>query len=43
MKQPLVSPLDRNATPQAEEMAQFYEETLGFTPNSLFTMMLNPL
>jgi len=32
MKQPLVSPLDRNATPQAEEMARFYEETLGFTP-----------
>ena len=42
MKQPLVSPLDRNATPQAEEMALFYEETLGFTPNSLFTMMHRP-
>ena len=42
MKQPLVSPLDRNATPQAEEMARFYEETLGFTPNSLFTMMHRP-
>ena len=42
MKQPLVSPLDRNATPQAEEMAQFYQETLGFTPNSLFTMMHRP-
>ena len=42
MKQPLVSPLDRNATPQAEEMACFYEETLGFTPNSLFTMMHRP-
>lgn len=42
MKQPLVSPLDRNATPQAEEMARFYEETLGFTPNSLFIMMHRP-
>lgn len=42
MKQPLVTPLDRNATPQAEEMARFYEETLGFTPNSLFTMMHRP-
>ncbi len=42
MKQPLVSPLDRNSTPQAEEMARFYEETLGFTPNSLFTMMHRP-
>ena len=35
MKQPLVQPLDRNATPQAQKMASFYEETLGFTPNSL--------
>ena len=42
MKQPLVQPLDRNATPQAQKMASFYEETLGFTPNSLFTMMHRP-
>ena len=42
MKQPLVNPLDRNATPEATEMAKFYEETLGFTPNSLFTMMHRP-
>lgn len=42
MKKPLVAPLDRNATPQAKEMADFYEETLGFTPNSLFTMMHRP-
>lgn len=42
MKQPLVSPLDRNATKEAQEMADFYEETLGFTPNSLFTMMHRP-
>lgn len=42
MKQPLVTPLDRNATPQAQEMANFYQETLGFTPNSLFTMMHRP-
>jgi uncharacterized peroxidase-related enzyme len=42
MKQPLVNPLDRNATSQAKEMADFYEETLGFTPNSLFTMMHRP-
>lgn len=42
MKQPLVTPLDRNATPQAKKMADFYEETLGFTPNSLFTMMHRP-
>lgn len=42
MKQPLVAPLDRNATKEAEEMAKFYDETLGFTPNSLFTMMHRP-
>ena len=42
MKQPLVKPLDRKATAQADEMASFYEETLGFTPNSLFTMMHRP-
>ena len=42
MKQPLVTPLDRDATPQAAKMANFYDETLGFTPNSLFTMMYRP-
>tara|TARA_B100000575_G_scaffold247986_1_gene213737 strand:+ start:3754 stop:4353 length:600 start_codon:yes stop_codon:yes gene_type:complete len=42
MKKPLVSPLDRNSTTQAKEMAVFYDETLGFTPNSLFTMMHRP-
>ena len=42
MKRPLVHPLDRNANKEAEEMATFYEETLGFTPNSLFTMMHRP-
>ena len=42
MKQPLVSPLDRNANKAAQEMAAFYQETLGFTPNSLFTMMHRP-
>ena len=42
MKEPLVKPLDRNATQEAAEMASFYDETLGFTPNSLFTMMHRP-
>ena len=42
MKRPLVEPIDRNANKEAEEMAIFYEETLGFTPNSLFTMMHRP-
>jgi uncharacterized peroxidase-related enzyme len=42
MKQPLVNPLDRNATKEASEAAAFYDETLGFTPNSIFTMMHRP-
>ncbi len=42
MKRPLVYPLDKNANKEAEEMSAFYEETLGFTPNSLFTMMHRP-
>ena len=42
MKDPLVKPIDKNANKETQEMAQFYEETLGFTPNSLFTMMRRP-
>ena len=42
MKKPLVSPLDKDASQEAQKMAEFYEETLGFTPNSLFTMMHRP-
>lgn len=42
MKRPLVNPLDKNANKEAAEMADFYQETLGFTPNSLFTMMHRP-
>lgn len=42
MEKPLVSPLDRNTNPEMAEMADFYEETLGFTPNSLFTMAHRP-
>ena len=40
--QPLVFPLDPNTTKEAKEMAEFYQETLGFTPNSLFTMQHRP-
>lgn len=42
MERPLVFPIDRNSNKEAEDMASFYEETLGFTPNSLFTMMHRP-
>ena len=42
MKKPLVSPVDRNTNKEAADMIDFYNETLGFTPNSLFTMMHRP-
>lgn len=42
MKRPLANPIDKNANEETAEMAKFYEETLGFTPNSLFTMMHRP-
>jgi len=42
MIKPLVSPIDKSSSKKAEEMAAFYNETLGFTPNSLFTMMHRP-
>jgi len=42
MKRPLVNPLDPNANKETAELADFYKETLGFTPNSLFTMMHRP-
>lgn len=42
MKKPLVSPLPKDANKEAADLAAFYQETLGFTPNSLFTMMHRP-
>ena len=42
MKKPLVTPIDSDHNSGTEEMARFYNETLGFTPNSLFTMMHRP-
>ncbi len=42
MKKPLVSPIDKNQSSETQDMASFYQETLGFTPNSLFTMMHRP-
>ncbi|NNE16128.1 MAG: carboxymuconolactone decarboxylase family protein [Saprospiraceae bacterium] len=42
MNKPLVTPIDKNSSEESAEMARFYEETLGFTPNSLFTMMRRP-
>lgn len=42
MKQPLVAPLTGSEDAKLREMADFYQETLGFTPTSLFTMMRRP-
>lgn len=42
MKRPLVNPVNSEANPAFKEMMDFYQETLGFTPNSLFTMMHRP-
>ena len=42
MKQPLVAPINTDSNPELQEMVDFYNETLGFTPNSLFTMMRRP-
>ncbi len=42
MQRPLVAPIDRNSGEEVAEMAAFYEETLGFVPNSLFTMFHRP-
>lgn len=42
MKRPLVFPIAKDANKEAKDLADFYQETLGFTPNSLFTMMHRP-
>ena len=39
---PLVSPLSAEANPEIAEMAKFFNETLGFCPNSVLTMMRRP-
>ena len=39
---PLVTPLDPNADPQTRQLAAFFNETLGFCPNSVLTMQHRP-
>ena len=39
---PLVQPLDPNHDPQTKELAEFFNETLGFCPNSVLTMQHRP-
>jgi uncharacterized peroxidase-related enzyme len=39
---PLVAPLPTDHDPQIQELARFFEGTLGFAPNSVLTMMRRP-
>ncbi len=39
---PLVAPLAPDANPEVAELAKFFNETLGFCPNSVLTMQRRP-
>ena len=39
---PLVDPLPLGASPEVEELAKFFNTTLGFAPNSVLTMQRRP-
>lgn len=39
---PLVNPLPPDADPEVAELAKFFNETLGYCPNSVLTMMRRP-
>ncbi len=39
---PLVNPLPADANPDVAELARFFDETLGFCPNSVLTMQHRP-
>ena len=39
---PLVTPLDPNHDIETKKLADFYNETLGFCPNSVLTMQRRP-
>ena len=42
MKTPLVKPLPTVGNPELEELVKFFNETLGFCPNSVLTMQHRP-
>lgn len=42
MKQPLVFPKSGEGDPELKQLIEFYEETLGFCPNSIKTMHHRP-
>lgn len=39
---PLVAPLQKGTSPEIDQLATFFDETLGFTPNSVLTMQRRP-
>ncbi len=39
---PLVTPLAKGSSAEVDELARFFDETLGFTPNSVLTMQRRP-
>ena len=39
---PLITPLDQFANPEVEQLVKFFNETLGFCPNSVLTMQRRP-
>jgi len=39
---PLVQPLSSDANPDVKKLAEFFNETLGFCPNSVLTMQIRP-
>jgi uncharacterized peroxidase-related enzyme len=39
---PVITPLAKGASPEVDELARFFDETLGFTPNSVLTMQRRP-
>ena len=39
---PLVPPLSADASPEVKKLAEFFNETLGFCPNSVLTMQIRP-
>ena len=39
---PLINPLDQFANPEVERLVKFFNETLGFCPNSVLTMQRRP-
>jgi len=42
MKQPLVLPVENEKDPELLKLIEFYNETLGFCPNSIITMYHRP-